>query len=488
MSGYILLHKALEVSLNSGSTTRWPVLDYGQFLIWEETFWYTNAEMEPKSGVSTSQILLSGFLGIIALGTVLLLLPYSTTNGISFIDALFTATSAVCVTGLIVKNTGTDFTLFGQFVILILIQIGGLGYMSLSTMMALIAGRKIGLFERFMIKESMNIDTFAGVVRFMKRVLVFVFLTETVGALILAGFFMKDMSPEQAILYGIFHSVSAFNNAGFSLFPDSFIRYRAAIIPNITLMSLIVLGGLGFVVVDDIYERLLHRRKKLIMHTKLVLTSTVLLLILGTVVIFLTERHHLFSTLTTKESILASLFGSVTARTAGFNTVDYSLLQSHTLFFTIILMLIGASPGSTGGGIKTTTFSVVILNIWATLKGKEQTVAFKRAVSPLLVSRALVILALAVFYVTTITFVIIDIERSQFLPTLFEVVSAFGTVGLSVGNGGTLSYSANFSYFSKFIIIVTMLTGRLGPLTLFTALVKQKVETIKYPEGRLMIG
>ncbi len=438
--------------------------------------------------LSPGQILLSGFVFVILIGTALLMLPYSTVHGISLLDALFTATSAVCVTGLIVKNTPQDFTLFGQLVILGLIQIGGLGYMSMSTMVALLAGRRIGLFERMMIKESLNITSMEGVVRFIKRMLIFVFIAEASGVVLLAGVFVPEYGTLRGGLLSVFHSVSAFNNAGFSLFEDSLIHYRANLTVNLTIISLIVLGGLGFVVVDDLYERLRARTHHIMQHTKIVLTTTGVLIVLGAVVIYINERDFLFRTMPLKETMLSCLFASVTARTAGFNTIDYSKLQPQTLFFTILLMIIGASPGSTGGGIKTVTFTVVVMHIWATLRGRADTVIFKRRVPEPLVSRALVILALAVLYITVVTFVIEDIEHSGFLATMFEVVSAFGTVGLSVGNGQSLSLVANFSALSKAIIIVTMLVGRLGPLTLFMAILRQKEQNIRYPEGRLMIG
>ncbi len=437
--------------------------------------------------LSSPQILLSGFLGVIALGTALLMLPYSTRDGITLIDALFTSTSAVCVTGLIVKSTPVDFTLFGQVVIMLLIQIGGLGYMSMATLLALLSGRRIGLFERMMLKESLNITSFEGIVRFMKRMLFFVFSVEAAGAIVLVFVFLENNSPQKSIILGVFHSISAFNNAGFSLFPDSFIRYRGDMVLNTTVMLLIVLGGAGFIVVDDLYDYLRYR-KKLMQHTKIVLVVTLILITGGALVIFFNERYFLFSGLPLKEKVLASLFASVTSRTAGFNTVDYSMLQPQTLFFTIILMIIGASPGSTGGGIKTTTFAVVVMHIWATIKGRRDTVIFKRRVPDFLISRALVIMSLAVLYITVVTFVVEDIEHTGFLKTMFEVVSAFGTVGLSVGNGDALSLVAGFSLPSKVIFVITMLVGRLGPLTLFMALLRQREEKIRYPEGRLMIG
>ncbi len=440
--------------------------------------------------LSPHQILVFGFIATILLGTALLMLPYATTGGISLVDALFTATSAVCVTGLTVRDTLADFTAFGKVVILLLIQVGGLGYMSMATLLALIIGRKIGLSERILIKESLNIATFEGIVRFMKGMLAFVFLAEGAGALILSVRFSSEMPLKEAVFQGVFHSVSAFNNAGFSLFQDSLMRFRGDVTVNITVMSLIVLGGIGFLVVDDLYGWVKKRHKKLMLHTLIVLVSTGLLITAGALLFYFNERRYLFarSGFGGLETVLASVFASVTARTAGFNTIDYSVLQPATIFLTIILMLIGASPGSTGGGIKTTTFTVVIMNLWCTIKGRKDTVMFKRRVPEALISRSFVVLAIAVIFINIITLVIIDIEHTGFQKTMFEVVSAFGTVGLSTGDGGTRSFCATFSVPSKIIVIFTMFAGRLGPLTLFMALLGQKEERIRYPEGRIMVG
>jgi len=431
-----------------------------------------------------------GFFITILAGTGLLILPYATTQGITLVDALFTSTSAVCVTGLIVKSTPADFTMFGKTVILVLIQIGGLGYMSMATWIALFAGQKIGIAQRILIKESLNVASLEGIVRFMKGMLIFVLIAESIGTMILYAKFFNEYHLELPFWQALFHSVSAFNNAGFSLFDNSLIGFRADPAMNFTFMTLIILGGIGFTVMADLYGSFTEKEKKVMLHTRIVLIATVVLITAGAVLIYVNESKYIFSQshLTGGESILASLFASVTARTAGFNTIDYSLLQPATLFLTIMLMFIGASPGSTGGGIKTTTFSVIVMHLWSTIRGRDDTAAFGRRIPADLVSRALVILALSIIYVTVVTFVIVNIEHSQFIATLFEVVSAFATVGLSVGDGGALSFCAGFSDISKGIIIITMFAGRLGPLTLFMALIEQKEQRVRYPEGRVMIG
>ena len=437
-----------------------------------------------------SQILLAGFVATILGGTLLLSLPFATTHGISLVDALFTSTSSVCVTGLTVKNTARDFTLFGKVVILLLIQVGGLGYMSLATMLALVAGRKIGMSERILIRESLNTGTLEGVVRLLKRMLIFVFTAEAAGAVVLAFSFRHGRSAAGAAWQGLFHSISAFNNAGFTLFDDGLAAFRGDITVNAVVMLLIIVGGIGFVVVNDVHVFFLADRRKLLLHTRIVLVSTLVLVVTGALLVYFNERKYLFATgdFSTTDAVLSSLFASVTARTAGFNTIDYSAVQPSTIFLTIILMIIGASPGSTGGGIKTTTFSVVIMNIWCTIRGKRDTVIFRQRISEAMISRSLVVLAMAVIFVNIVTLVIIDIEHTGFQKTMFEVVSAFGTVGLSTGDGAARSFCALFSTPSKVIIILTMLAGRLGPLTLFMGLMRQRDERIRYPEGRIMIG
>lgn len=436
-------------------------------------------------------MLLTGFLLLIAAGTVLLMLPISTTRGISFTDALFTSTSSVCVTGLIVKDTQHDFTLFGLWVILVLIQIGGLGYMSMASWIALLAGKRIGLGERIVLSESLSAGTLEGIVGFMKRLIWFVFILELTGCIVLTARFSFDFPLKEALFKGVFHSISAFNNAGFSLFSDSLVRYRGDLVVNVVIMALIILGGIGFMVMDNSWRRFLSlKSSRLTLHTKLVLSASLVLITGGAVLFYISERTYLFTVTgpDIMEHMALSLFASVTARTAGFNTVDYSALQHATIFLTMCLMLIGASPGSTGGGVKTTTISVIVMHLWRTLRGKRDTVLFRQRVPESMIARAFVLLALSLFFIIIITFIIIEIEHSPLIKTLFEVVSAFATVGLSFGDGGPRSFAAAFSHPSKWMIIVTMFAGRLGPITLLTALLRQSEERIRYPEGRIMIG
>ena len=443
-----------------------------------------------KIKLSPPQILVLGFLSVILIGSFLLMLPFSSNGECTFIDALFTSTSAVCVTGLIVKDIPADFTLFGQIVIMVLIQIGGLGYMTSATIISLIIGKKIGITERLTIKEGLNVESVEGIVRFAKKVILFTLIFELTGALILSLHFFSDHPLKDALFYGLFHSVSAFNNAGFSLFSDNFIKFRGDIVVNLTITTLIIVGGIGFIVVQDIYEYRKREIKKLSMHTKIVLSATALLIIAGAVSIYLLEASNpgTFMGMSLKDKVLVSYFSSVTARTAGFNTVEYSSLRPETLFLTIILMFIGASPGGTGGGVKTSTFAVIIASLYATIRGMSNTVIFKRRLPPDTVAKSFLLITLAAILCTLSTHFIITTQHSQYLPTMFEVTSAFGTVGLSMGDGGARSLSALFNPIGKLAICFTMFLGRLGPLTLAVAITKRVEERFRYPEGRVLIG
>jgi trk system potassium uptake protein len=440
--------------------------------------------------LSPPQILVLGFLSVILIGAILLTLPVSNTKGCTFIDALFTSTSAVCVTGLIVKDIPNDFTLFGQIVIMLLIQIGGLGYMTSATIIALIIGKKIGITERLTIKEGLNVETLEGIVKFTKGVLLFTFIFELIGALILTLRFWADYQLKDAFYYGLFHAVSAFNNAGFSLFSDNLIRFRGDITVNVVITTLIIVGGIGFIVIRDIYHFQRKEVIKLSQHTKIVLATTAVLIIGGTLSIYLLEATNpkTFMNMSFHEKVLVSYFSSVTPRTAGFNTVDYSLLRTETLFLTIILMFIGASPGSTGGGVKTSTFAIVIASLYATIRGMTHTVLFKRRVPSDTVSKSFLIITLAAILCTISTHFIITTQNTQYLSAMFEVTSAFGTVGLSVGDGGVRSLSALFTPIGKLAVIFTMFVGRLGPLTLAIAVTRKIHERFKYPEGKVIIG
>lgn len=454
-----------------------------------------------NTNLSPPRVLALGFLGLILAGTVLLLLPISTHKGCSVIDAFFTATSAVCVTGLIVKDTPVDFTVFGQLVIMLLIQVGGLGYMTSATIIPIITGRKIGLGERVLMKEALNALTTEGVVRFTKVVFKVTLFLEVCGALFLSATFIPDHGIVKGVYYGIFHSISAFNNAGFSLFPDSLISYRTNVPVNLVIAALIILGGIGYFVISDVYAYLNKEVRRLTQHTKLVISTSAVLIALGTLAVLLFEHgnHGTIANDPMGDRILSSFFSSVTARTAGFNTLDFSKMRQVTLFTMMLFMFIGAAPGSTAGGVKVTTFSAIMLSLWATIRGKTQAVVFHRTLPEHTVFRAFTIVALSSIFVASAALALLYAEEStgdvyNYLVDsanrsyIFEVISAFGTVGLSVGDGGSRSLSALFSPAGKFVIAVTMFFGRLGPLTLAFAMLKGEKERVRYPDGKVIIG
>jgi len=441
---------------------------------------------------TAGQIVAAAFLGAILLGTLLLMLPFTTTGpGIRFVDALFTMTSAVCVTGLIVVDTPKDFTLFGQVVILLGIQIGGLGYSATATLLLLAMGRRIGLRDRMMMMEVLNTLSMEGLVRFVKVIIVITFVVEGAGALILSARFAFDMDPLRALYVGVFHSVSAFNNAGFSLFSESMIHYRGDLVVNLTVSTLIVLGGIGFLVFRDVLDNFHGERFRFSTHTKLALLVTGLLILGGTAGIWAFEIQNVktLAALPFGEQMLAAYFHSVSARTAGFNTIDLGLMATPTLYFLILLMIIGASPGSTGGGIKTTTFGIICASIWGTLKGRADVMMFHRRIPLELVSKSFVLAVLALGLVTGFTMVLSYSESQAFLRIMFEVASAAGTVGLSTGNGSVLSLSALFSDFGKCVIMVTMFLGRLGPLAIGLFAIRTHEELrYRFPEAKVVIG
>lgn len=436
---------------------------------------------------SPPRILVTGFALIILLGGLLLSLPISNTNGeyLRYIDAVFTATSATCVTGLVVVDTGTQFTTFGQIVLIVLIQIGGLGFMTMATLFALVLRKRISLKERLVLQEAMNQTNMEGIVRLIRKVIVYSLAIEATGAMLFASRFAFDMPIGKAIYYGIWHAISMFNNAGFDLFGGfrSLTMYVGDPIVNITAMGLIILGGLGFVVMSDLIE--FRKNKRLSLHSKVVLTMTGSLLVIGTIVIFIFEfsNKQTLGSLDWGAKIWAAMFQSVTPRTAGANTIDIGMMRQASIFFMVILMFIGASPGSTGGGIKTTTFMTLIGAVIAMIRGKEDIVLFKYRLARERIFKALTITMLSLVLVIAVTMLLSATEDREFLRLLFEATSAFGTVGLSTG------ITPSLSDFGKIILSLTMFAGRLGPLTLAYALgPKTEKDLYRYPEGKIIIG
>ncbi|OPA80612.1 Trk family potassium uptake protein [Paenibacillus selenitireducens] len=437
--------------------------------------------------LSPPRILTLGFAFIILLGACLLMLPISNTNGqpLTFIDALFTSTSATCVTGLIVVDTGTHFTVFGQVVLMCLIQIGGLGFMSMATLFALAFKKKISLSERLILQEAMNQSSMEGIVRLIRRVLIYSMTIEAVAALLFTIRWSFDMPLGRAVYFGIFHAVSFFNNAGFDIFGhyQSLVAYVNDPLVNIVAMLLIIFGGIGFIVMADVVDY--RNKKKLSLHTKVVLSMTSFLIVFGAIVIFIFEftNTKTLGPLHIGGKILASFFQSVSPRTAGANTVDIGSMRQASQFFMIILMFIGASPGSTGGGIKTTTFAILIGAIIAMIRGKEDVVMFRYRLAKERIFKALTITFLSLMLVVFVSMLLSTTEDHQFLMILYETTSAFGTVGLTMG------LTADLTVFGKVIICLMMFMGRLGPLTLAYALgPKTEKELYRHPEGKMIIG
>ncbi|MGI5907820.1 MAG: TrkH family potassium uptake protein [Christensenellales bacterium] len=444
--------------------------------------------------INSTQKLVLGYLAVIFIGAALLSLPVATRDGnsVGMINALFTSTSAVCVTGLVVVDTGTTYSLFGQIVILLLIQTGGLGFMTIASLAFLLVRKRITLSERLIIKESLNQDQTAGVVRLVRRVLLLTFILEGVGMILLSTRFIPFYGVEKGLYFSLFHAVSAFCNAGFDLIGNfqSIAPFRNDAVVNFTVMGLIVLGGLGFVVITDIWRK--RSLKKLDLHSKAVLKMTAILVLAGAALFYIMESGNP-ATLGAADvnggsRVMGAFFQSVTARTAGFNTVAQPSMALASKLGIMLLMFIGASPASTGGGIKTTTAYVVFKTAFAVMRGRDEVNMFGRRLARDVVMRSVGILTLAFVIVFGSSLVVLIAETGTdkpFQSIVFEVFSAFGTVGLSDGITPTLAP------LSKLMIIITMFAGRLGPLTLTMAFARRlhsAAGKIRYPEDRLMVG
>jgi len=430
------------------------------------------------------------FVILIGIGAFMLMLPFAHNGQLSLVDALFTATSAVCVTGLIVKDTPVDFTSFGHVIILSLIQIGGIGYMTAVTFMALMRRKKLTYRDRLILKESLNYPGMSGIFRFLKIVFASIIIIEVVGAIILSLRFWADMPFGKALWFGFFHSISAFNNAGFSLFSDNMMGFRGDLIINITIPLLIIIGGLGYLVLLELYNYRKKSLTRLSTHTKLVLWTSGLLILSGMAIILSLEWNNpkSFGSMDAWDKILAAWFASVNYRTAGFNSIDFSTFKDSDLFFGTIFMIVGGSPGGTAGGIKTTVLALSIIGVWFTLRGQNNPHIFRRSLMPYQINKAYAIIFIASFYVLISTVILNESEKLHFVRTLFETCSAFGTVGVSTGNGGVLSYSALFSDLGKVNIIFLMLMGRIGVFAFTVVIVGKAIQTrIKYAEGKVII-
>jgi trk system potassium uptake protein len=440
---------------------------------------------------SPAQVLALSFMALIASGAILLRLPISgARDPLTLLDAIFTATSAVCVTGLIVVDTPNDLTVFGQLVVLVLIQLGGLGYMAITTVVGLALGRQLSLHERVTLQEALNVQSMEGLARFALTVLKLTLAFELAGAAILTVRWTGEYGFGQAAYYGIFHAVSAFNNAGFALFSDSLMRFRGDWVVNGVITTLVICGGLGFVVITEVGR--LRRHRRLSPHTRLVLTLTAALIVVTTALIWFIERDNpgTLQPLGTGEALLASYFQAVTPRTAGFNTIDIGAMRGASLFLLILLMFIGAAPGGTAGGVKISTFSITVAVIWAMVRGAPEPTLLQRRIPAPLVARAFSICLIGFLALNVVAGLLLVTEARDLLPTLFETTSAFGTVGLSMSEAGApVSLVGHFSGAGKALVMAMMFMGRIGPLTLAVAIARRReMARVRHPEGKFLIG
>lgn len=433
-------------------------------------------------------VFLMSFLLTILGGTILLLLPASTVPGekTSLLGSIFTSTSATCVTGLVIYDTGTHFTVFGQMVILSLIQIGGLGIMTISTAFAILLGQRMNLQSEQIMQNVTGESHRINMKNLIKNIILTTLVFELIGSLFLYKTFSHVfVSSNKALYYSVFHSVSAFCNAGFALMPDSFSGFYSSWNINLVISFLIIFGGLGFSVFVDLQRNLIKKFKpqRFSLHTKIVLSTTTILIIVGTILYFISEYSNLMQGFSFKNRFLASFFQSVTTRTAGFNTIDMAHLGKASIFISLFLMFIGASPGSTGGGIKTTTLAVIALSIKSLFRGNKDVSAFKRKINDENIRKVMALIALSMIFLGVMIFVLLLIEPFSFQKILFEAISAFGTVGLSMG------ITAKLSSLGKICIIILMYLGRVGPLTLIVALSERsKPADFTYIEDKISIG
>ncbi len=443
--------------------------------------------------LSPTRMFVLSFAAVILTGGILLHFPFSAAKGnLRFVDSLFTSTSAVCVTGLVVVDTGKDLSTVGQVITACLIQIGGLGIITFSTVFFVLMGRGISFKGREIVQSTFLHTPRRDFIVIAKAVLWFTFASETMGALFLFVRFAMDFSPGMALYQAVYHAVSAFNNAGFSLFSDNLIGYQGDPIVNLTVMGLIVHGGIGFIVQYEVFSWLRGKQKRLSVHTKVVLISTTILITSGALLFYVFERNHIIKDVPFLTKFLASLFQSVTPRTAGFNTVDIGALTNASILLLLVLMFIGASPGSTGGGVKTTSAALLVMLMWNRLKGNLDVNIFNRTIPREIVSRSVSIIFASVFSVGLIWSVLLVAGGGNLLPLesrhffveyLFDTVSAFGTVGLSMG------ITPQLNDVQKYALVLIMFAGRVGPLTLAFSLSRATGKRgLTYAEEGVMVG
>ena len=445
------------------------------------------SRLQKSFRLKPTQVIILSFVVMILLGTLLLMLPVSTTNnlGLPFIDALFVSTSASCVTGLTVVDLHNDLTTFGIVVMLILIQVGGLGIMTLATIIVYKMGYRFRLQENLILQESLNQGGQAGLVELIRKIIMYTFAVEGFFAVLLTIHFIPEFGAK-AVGYGIFHSVSAFCNGGFDLFGnyDSLCKRNDDYFLMACIGALIILGGIGFSVISDFVNR--RRWKKFSLHTKIVVVMNVVLIAVGTLLIFAVEYYNpdTVGNLSVPAQLANACFTSISCRTAGFNTFDLAQAEQITQFTMIILMFIGASPLSTGGGIKSTTFFVILMSMWSVFRGKKELVVFGRRITREIRDRAFAIFTMGTIWVVVagIALSVIDGEVHDLETIIFETISGFGTVGMGIG------ITSEWDIWGKLILTLTMLVGRIGIMTFMLALITQKNSVIKYPQEDIMIG
>jgi len=447
--------------------------------------------LKKKNMLTPVQILAIGFAIVIFVGAILLSLPIASQDGkvTPFIDCIFTSTTSVCVTGLVTVDTGTHWTYFGKTVIMFLIEIGGLGFMSVATLVFFFLGKRITLSERLVMQEAMNVNSLQGLVKMVKYVLIFTFSVEGIGAVLFATQFIPQFGIAKGIYYSVFHAVSAFCNAGIDLMGNfkSVTEYANNSVVILTISALIAIGGLGFYVWLEIYN--CKGIKKLSLHSRVVIYMTLVLIVGGAILMYVFEMNNpsTMEGMSIKGKVLSSIMASVSPRTAGFNSIPLDKMTTAGIFLTIILMFIGGSPGSTAGGVKTATVVVLFMTVVSVVKGREDTEIFKKRINKELVYKSFVITILSLVLVISVTMILSITEQPDipFVYFLYEATSAFATVGL------TLGLTTKLTFVGKIVIVLTMYAGRVGLLTIILALAKSKNSksgTIKYPEDKILIG
>lgn len=438
-----------------------------------------------------AQVVLLSFAGVILTGALVLYLPVSAAPGksVQFIDALFMSTSATCVTGLSSISIMDEFSIFGQIVLFALVQIGGLGIMTLSSSMAVIMGKNLAMREQVIMQDVLDASSSQELLNLIIDIIRFTFMIEFIGSILLTiGFYQEGLEIGQSLYYGFYHGISAFCNAGFALFNNNLEDFKFTPIIHFTIGFLIIFGGIGFAVIQDVKNTIFRERRgwqDLSVHTKIVLVTNTALLLGGTMYLFFGEFLHSFADMTMWEKFQVSFFQSVTTRTAGFNSINLNTLHPHCIYMMILLMFIGASPGSTGGGVKTTTFAILLQSVKAALQGKRNVQFFERTIPPQTVVKSIAIFIVSLITVSLCVLVMMRLEPDKnFLAIFFEVMSAFATAGLSLG------ITPFLSALGKFTLVVLMFIGRVGPLTLVLAVGSKVVlpNKVDYPDGKVLIG